>query len=101
VLTVPHAAEFIPSLKQVSLVRADARRPTEAYVAGNVVGDQATGKRSVFDRILRDSANRDPCASFASLRSWRGRRSDFFAEAVSFFCACLPRVTVLKSAPLA
>jgi uncharacterized protein (DUF2252 family) len=68
---------------------------------GNVVGDLATSRRSVFDRVLRDNADRDPLRLALKLKVMAASPFGFFRGSCQLFYAGLPRADVLKSAPLA
>jgi uncharacterized protein (DUF2252 family) len=68
---------------------------------GNVVGDEATSRRSVLDRVLRDNADRDPLRLARKLKVLAGSPFGFFRGSCQLFYAGLPRAAVLKSAPLA
>jgi uncharacterized protein (DUF2252 family) len=67
---------------------------------GNVVGDEATSRRSVLDRVLRDNADRDPLRLARKLKVMAESPFGFFRGSCQLFYAGLPRAAVLKSAPL-
>lgn len=68
---------------------------------GDVAGEQATSRRSVFDRILRHNADRDPLRLALKLKVMAALPFGFFRGSCQLFYAGLPRAGVLKSAPLA
>ena len=67
----------------------------------NVAADEATSGRSVFDRILRHNADRDPLRLALKLKVMAALPFGFFRGSCQLFYAGLPRAGVLKSAPLA
>lgn len=68
---------------------------------GNVAGEQARSRRSVFDRILRHNADRDSLRLDLKLKVMAALPFGFFRGSCQLFYASLPRAGVLKSAPLA
>jgi uncharacterized protein (DUF2252 family) len=68
---------------------------------GNVVDQQAAGGRGVFDRVLRDNADRDPSRLALKLKLMAASPFGFFRGSGQLFYAGLPRVDLLSSAPLA